>query len=279
MHRGNHYYGHSAVLARYCGLDERTPPRIHGYLQHGWNIGDGLAADHEFVAGTPVFVWSERTRRRAYALGRHATYVVGAPWAYLLRMAPGRPAAREGTIFYPFHGYEGQHVVGDHGALVAAIRRTEPGPVTICLYWQEFRSSRIRRRYERAGFRVICHGYRGGWGTDVDPGFLDRQLAELRRHRRVASNRLSTAIFYGTLAGCEPAVYGDPMQLERESGAFGGQPRIRREWPELHGEQVDPAVARAVVTAELGADRLLPPGELRRMFRWPYADPTEETAP
>ena len=271
MHHANHYYGHSHVLARYCGLDEQRPPRIHGYLQHGWNIGDGLAADHEFVTGTPVLLWSERTRRRAWSLGRRETYVVGSPWAYLLRMEPdpGVVEQREGTIWYPFHGWEGQQVVGDHDRLIAQIQLTEPGPVTICLYWQEFQSRRVRQRYERAGFRVICHGYRGDWWENLDPQFLYRQLEEQRRHRRVASNRLSSAIFYGALAGCEPAVYGNPMLLERENMAFGGQARIRRDWPQLHGEHIDPALAREAAVAELGADRLLPPAELRWVMRWP----------
>jgi hypothetical protein len=271
MHRTNHYYGHSHMLARYCGLDDRDPPRIHGYLQHGWNIGDGLATDHEYVEGVPLYLWSERTRRRAWSLGRRQTYTVGAPWAYLLRMEPdlGAVERREGTIWYPFHGWEGQHVIGDHDRLIAEIRQTEPGPVTICLYWQEFASGRLRDRYERAGFRVICHGVRGGWGEQSDSRFLYRQLAEHRRHRRVASNRLSTAVFYGTLAGCEPAVYGDPMQLERETAAFGGQPRIRQQWAELHGPQIDPVVAREYAVAELGADRLATPGELRELFGWP----------
>ncbi|HEY2792797.1 MAG TPA: hypothetical protein VGJ28_10595, partial [Micromonosporaceae bacterium] len=190
MHHANHYYGHSHVLARYCGLDDRDPPRIHGNLQHGWNIGDGLAHDHVVVPGTPLFLWSERTRRRAWSMGRRQTYVVGAPWAYLLLLEPDPGTARDGTIWYPFHGWEGQHVVGDHGRLIARIREVEPGPVTICLYWQEFQSMSLRRRYERAGFRVTCHGYRGGWWENADPAFLYRQLAELRRHRRVASNRL-----------------------------------------------------------------------------------------
>lgn len=294
MHRANHYYGHSQVLARYChladaapdqagsgragpdqagpdqaGPDRIEPPRIHGYLQHGWNIGDGLAADHEFVAGTPVFVWSERTRRRAWSLGRRQTYVVGSPWAYLLRMEPDPGGPREGTVWYPFHGWEGQPVVGDHERLIAAIRATEPGPVTVCLYWQEFRSRWLRRRYERAGFRVICHGYRGDVWGNRDPQFLYRQLAEQRRHRRVASNRLSSAVLYGVLAGCEPAVYGDPMQLSAEIPYRGGQQRVQRQWPQLHGEQVDVAVAREIAAAELGADRLVPPAEMRRLFGWP----------
>ncbi|AGZ46456.1 hypothetical protein [Actinoplanes friuliensis] len=267
MHHANHYYGHSHVLARYCGIDG-DPPRLHGYLQHGWNIGDGMAADHEFVAGTPLLLWSERTRRRAWSLGRRETYVVGSPWAYLLLQDQAPPVRRDGTIWYPFHGWEGQHVQGDHDRLIAEIKDTEPGPVTVCLYWQEFRTASVRRRYERAGFRVICHGYRGGWWEDLDPLFLHRQLDELRKHRRVASNRLCSAVFYGALAGCESAVYGDPMVLDRENLAFGGQARIQRQWPELHGTRTDPVVAREIAVAELGADRLLPPEELTRILGW-----------
>ena len=278
VHHANHYYGHSHVLARYCGLDGTDPPRIQGYLQHGWNIGDGLAPDHEFVPGVAKFVWSERVRRRAWSLGRRDVYVVGAPWAYLLALEPEPPgeSAREGTIWYPFHGWEGQHVVGDHDGLIAEIRRTEPGPVTVCLYWQEYRSRRLRQRYERAGFRVICHGYRGGWWRDLDPGFLHRQLAEQRRHARVASNRLCSAVLYGTLAGCAPAVYGDPMQLQGERSAFGGQARILREWAAMHGPEVDPEVARRVAVEELGADRLASPAELRRLFDWPLPTRTDD---
>ncbi|MEU8240211.1 hypothetical protein AB0C07_18350 [Actinoplanes missouriensis] len=271
MHHANHYYGHSYALARYCGLTPGdVPPRIHGYLQHGWNIGDGLAPDHEYVPGISSFVWSERTRRRAWSMGRRRVHVTGAPMAYLLTLSP-RPGHRDGTIWYPFHGWEGQHVQGDHDRLIAEITETEPGPVTVCLYWQEYRTAAVRRRYERAGFRVICHGYRGGWWKDLDPGFLDRQLAELLRHRRVASNRLCSAVLYGALAGCEPAVYGDPMQLHGERDLFGGRPRIRRQWAELHGKEVDPAVAHAIAVDELGADRLLPPAELRALFHWSSA--------
>jgi hypothetical protein len=269
VHHANHFYGHAHVLAEYCGLDPAAPPRIDGYVQHGWNVGDGLGPGTPYVPGRPIFVWSEQTRRRSWSMGRRYATVIGAPFLYLLAMRPSEDQQREGTIWYPFHGWEGQHVVGDHDGLIAEIRRTEPGPVTVCLYWQEYRTRQVRQRYERAGFRVICHGYRGGWWKDLDPGFLYRQLAEQRRHARVASNRLCSAVLYGALAGCAPAVYGDPMQLEGERSAFGGQARIEREWADMHGTEVDPAVAREVAIAELGADRLLPPAELRRLLGWP----------
>jgi hypothetical protein len=274
MHHANYYYGHAHVLARYCALPEPLhPPRIQGYLQHGWNIGDGLAPGVPFVEGSRLLVWSEQVRRRAWSQGRRDVVVVGSPFAYLLEMEP--PPAddeREGTIFYPFHGWEGQEVMGDHRRLIAELKAHESGPVTVCLYWNEHRVKAIRRLYEKAGFRVICHGYRGFWWRDHDREFLVRQLAELRRHRRVVSNRLCSAIWYGLLAGCQGAVYGDPMVLDNADPTFGGEPRLRRQWPEVYGYDPDESAARQIARAELGADELAAPEELRTLLGWPVAD-------
>jgi hypothetical protein len=267
VHHANHFYGHAHVMAEYCGLDPENPPRINGYLQHGWNVVDGLGVGTPYVPGRPIFVWSEQTRRRAWSMGRRQATVVGAPFLYLLEFAEPAAAdeAREGTIWYPFHGWEGQHIKGDHQRLVDEILETEPGPVTFCLYWHEFRNDRVREEYAKAG-RVICHGYRGYQWRDTDTKFLHKQLAELRKHKRVASNRLSSAIFHGVAAGCEPAVYGDPMYLDKEHRPTAE--RIRRNWPELHGKHLDQADAYASVMSELGKTYLASPAEVRAMLGW-----------
>jgi len=226
-----------------------------------------------FVEGSRLLVWSEQVRRRAWSQGRRDVTVVGSPFAYLLEMEPSPPEdEREGTIFYPFHGWEGQEVMGDHRKLIAELKAHETGPITVCLYWNEHRVKAIRRLYERAGFRVICHGYRGFWWRDHDREFLVRQLNELRRHKRVVSNRLCSAIWYGLLAGCQGAVYGDPMVLDNADPTFGGEPRLRRQWPEVYGVNPDPAPARQIARAELGADELATPEELRTLLGWPVAD-------
>jgi hypothetical protein len=276
MHHANYYYGHAHLLARYCLLDEPMhPPRMRGYYQHGWNIGDSQAPGVPFVAGSRMFVWSEEIRRRAWSLGRRNAIVTGAPFAYLLTMEPEQPdAVREGTLFYPFHGWEGQRVNGDHKRMIEELRAVESGPITACLYWNEYRQRRVRSVYERAGFRVICHGYRGYWWRDNDPQFLSRQLAELRRHRRVVSNRLCSAVWYGMLAGCDVAVYGDPMVLENADPVYGGEPRIRAQWPELYGYETDRKECSELARHQLGADRLATPAELRAYLGWP--DPPED---
>jgi len=272
MHPANQHYGHGHALARYCGLPGGVPDRIRGYVQHGWNPGEGFGERIVRLGGFPSFVWSSRTRRRSIATGRRNVVVTGAPWLYLLAVSPPPAAERAGTIWYPFHGWEAQEVLGDHGRLVDHIRAVEPGPVTVCLYWHEYQNLRLRRRYERAGFRVICHGSRGGPDRPPDPGFLIRQLGELVAHRRVASNRLTTAVLYGASVGCEPAVYGDPMVIENDWSRYGDQARARREWPMLHGEQVDVRAAREAALAELGHGELREPDELRHLLGWRRRD-------
>jgi len=79
---------------------------------------------------------------------------------------------------------------------------------------------------------------------------------------------LSTAIFYGVAAGCEPAVYGDPMEMDGENPLFGGQSRIERLWPEMLGPSIDLEAARATTDLELGKPWMMPPAELRMLFDW-----------
>ncbi|GAA3227386.1 hypothetical protein [Actinocorallia longicatena] len=234
---------------------------------------NGFGTRHSFEPGWSRFLWSERVRRRGLSLDGHDGRVIGAPWNYLLELEPEQPLSkREGVIWYPFHGWEQQRVIGDHKGLIEEIRDVETGPVTVCLYWLEYKDSGMRELYESAGFRVISHGFRGNNYRYTDTNFLKRQLAELRTHRRVASNRLSTAILYGISVGCEPAVYGDPMVLDDAHPVFGGVGRLRRQWPELHGERVDPGRAREIAREELGTDYRAEPAELRELFRWPAAE-------
>ncbi len=270
MNHQNHWYGHAHVLARYVGLTGR-PPRIWGYLQHGWNVHDGYGADDSPPVGVPRLVWSDGPRRRGSAAGAGHYHVLGAPFGYLLAMTPepeARAKRRRGTIFYPFHGWEAQAIFGDHHQLATEIAdRAEP-PVTVCLYWLEYGYPQVRAVYESFGFRVITHGRRGGHYQGTDPRFLDKQLAELRRHRYAASNRLGTALLYAAAAGCSIGVYGDPMLIENEHPAYGGNARLRRLWPALHRPRVEPTVADEFAVQELGVRHIAGPTEVADVLGW-----------
>ena len=290
MHHANHFYGHAHIMARYVGLEE--PPRMWGYLQHGWNMHDGFAVGTVFAPRYPKFVWSQACARRGWADGLRDYVTVGAPWLYLLELEKQREwladaPERTGTIVYPFHGWEGQQVVGSHTEYVEEIKAAEGDvPITVCLHWNEFDNPEVRREYEAAGVRVITHGQRGYLWQDTDVAFLYRQLAEMRRHKRVVSNRMSSAVLYGATAGNEVGVYGDPMELEADHAILGGASKPRRMWPQMHQFSVPRDYAYGVAADELGLDHVLPETEIIDVFGWgdvlthplppPPAPPLEE---
>ena len=156
-----------------------------------------------------------------------------------------RRSRRTGTIVYPFHGWEGQQVLGSHTAYIEEVKATEGDvPITVCLHWNEYDNPKVRREYEDAGVRVVTHGQRGYLWQDTDVAFLYRQLHEMRRHRRVVSNRMSSAILYAASAGVEVGVYGDPMALESDHAVLGGVGKPRRIWPEMHQFSVPDGLRR-----------------------------------
>ena len=272
MHHANHFYGHAHIMARYVGLDH--PPRIWGYLQHGWNMHDGFAVGTVFTPQYTKYVWSEACARRGWAAGLRNYMVVAAPWLYLLeleRQAEWQAAAphRVGTIVYPFHGWEGQQVLGNHSAYIEEVKAAEGDvPITFCLYWNEYDNPKIRREYEEAGVRVVTHGQRGYLWQDTDVPFLYRQLREIRRHSRVVSNRMTSAILYGASAGAEVGIYGDPMALESDHAVLGGVGKPRRVFPDMHQFAVPREIALETALRELGADEMLLPEEVIDAFGW-----------
>ena len=267
MDSSNYWYGHAQALAQYCGLDALPP--IHGIIQHGWTFVHGYGAAHKPPMGLTKFVWSDVCRRRGQILGWRDYQPIGAPLLYLDAILPHDEGEREGTIWYPFHGTpDFEKVDGNHAALIDEIKDTESGPVTMCLYFVEYEMPHVRQLYEDAGFRVICHGQRGAKWQGTDANFMVRQLLELRRHKRVASNRLSTALFYGIQAGCEPAIYGDPMELVDMKAGFDGEALFRAWYPELFGAEVDLDRARELAAQELGVADMMPPDELALTLGW-----------
>ena len=269
MDHTNHWYGHAHTLAEYCGLSPESPPPVRGVIQHGWTFVHGFGYGHVTDQSLAKYVWSDVCRRRGEAIGWRNYFVIGAPFLYLMQLVADPGEEREGTIWYPFHGTKDyESVRGSHHELIEEIRDTEDGPVTMCLYYVEYEDPQTRRLYEDAGFRVITHGHRGSKWQGTDRFFLHRQLAEQRRHRRVASNRLTTAVLYGIAAGCEPAVYGDPMDFVGVKAGFNGAGLLEAQFPELFGKDIDVQRAREVAHRELGADFIASPEELRYVLGW-----------
>ncbi|HTU30635.1 MAG TPA: hypothetical protein VMF07_14720 [Solirubrobacteraceae bacterium] len=281
MHTENQLYGHASILHEYCGYTDEFLWPIHGVLQHGWM---SIPGDHPALGRLPVtkFMWSEHIGDQAIAEGWEGVTPIGASFLYLLALPqPRLDAEPEGTIVYPWHGLPWSQTIGDHRRYVAEVLEVEDGPVTFCLHWHDYEQEALRRIYSPEGARVITNGppivqdlnLRGR--IRVDRSYLTRQLFELRRHRRVVSNRLTTAILYGIAAGNEIGLYGPPMHNELDTVGYAW---FQKRFPELHGVRADPEAARIVGDRELGRDLLRTPEELREIVGW-HTERGRETPP
>lgn len=261
-HPDNAYYGHKRLLAEYAGMGA-SPPPIRGHVQHGWSPSDGVSERARLVSWLPKLVWNDVNRKAADEAGVGPVETIGAPFCYYDRVAPPPPAhSPQATIYYPFHSWERADYLGSHHELVAAIDDHERGPVTVCLYWREFDQVVVRRIYESAGFRVVCHGRR------ADPYFTIRQREELLLHDRVASNRVATALWYGGYLGRCMAVYGPVFSIESQGEAAGFDCYQRSRWPALFEGRLDSESSRQLAAYELGDGFVMAPDELREVLGW-----------
>ena len=267
MDTQNHFYGHTAALAAYAGLSR--PRHVAGLIQHGWttippipvNFGD--FPDVERDGRRKLFVWSHESRAWDPSQSRRQSFPLGSPWAYLI----STPAARQrleasrgsGTLIMPLHGTRIIPVQGDQGSLAKDYLRVE-GPSTVCLHSEDIHKPEVVGSWLEAGHRVVTAGPRH------DPDFLGRILSLVISHERLVANRLMTSVLYAAAAGRQIGVYGDPLGL---GGAdVVSQDDVARVWPELHGEQVDQAVATELARRELGFQHLLEPEPLREVLGW-----------
>lgn len=268
------YYGHDTILAWYCGL--RFPRPILARLQHGWNPNSGFGDPHlrsdqqGLTRLLPKLVWNVHNAAFARSAGLSRVEAIGAPFLYLLDLLEGGlpdmvdEEGRCDTLVYPFHhGAESKGARVDVEYVNHLLEREGRDGVTVCLYWRDFDVLDIREIYERAGFVVMSHGRR------EDPLFLVRQREVLRRHRRVVTNRVSSALWYAGMLGCELEVYGPVSDHQSSARAQSIRLMQRERWPELFEVGgVVPGDARRLAAEELGAGQQREPNELRALLGW-----------
>lgn len=282
MHEHNRFHGQQEILARFVGgCDPVFPPPLPGHLQHEWDESEACSRPAPFPAGFAHFVWSDRTRRRLAQRGQRRCVAIGAPWLYLMEFdradgpvvpppagaTPGdlsfdTTAVAGGTAWFPYHGLEGAHLAG---MLSREIRALTPGPVTVVLTRPDAHVASLREAYERLGMSVTTLPPRvrpaGWWG----PGQLEVLREVFFRHKRVASNRLDTALLLGGAAGLTPFVDG-PIPTGRRTGTRTGEAFEML----AGGQRLNSAMEYCL--AELGEDSMLPAPVLRMLLGWGIRD-------
>ncbi len=261
----NHYYGHSGAFAAYVGLTK--PRHVRGLVQHGWTASSPLDTHfRDFPSigrpgGRPdrsLFVWSHSSRSWDPATADRASVPIGAPWLYLCAAA-GQAEPGTGTVILPVHGIPTQRLHGDHRTVAREWAATE-GPSTVCLYHVEAADPAVVAAYRDAGHTCVTLGER------TDAAFVARLRTLITGASRVVSNRLSTPIVYAAALGIDAAVTGDAMRLDGE--AVDPSARLRETWPEFFDPSASVSDRLEVARAEVGADHLREPDELRVLLGW-----------
>ncbi|WP_243063525.1 hypothetical protein [Humibacter sp. RRB41] len=261
----NHYYGHSAALARAAGLD--SVRHINGLIQHGWTVTSPNLAQFADFATLPKtarrLVWSHAARGWSAEDDSFETTAIGAPFLYLSALTAGAPSRRSAAVVFPVHGTRLVEVGSDDVAFAREIADRE-GPAVICVHPEDLDRPDKRAVWTKFGHTVVSAGARR------DPEFLGRILALVRSAPRVVSNQLSTAILYAAAEGTEIAIYGS----DASTGSLGTgvAERTRDLWPEFYAD-VDTERLRSIALAELGRDHLLDPAGLRAALGWEHRSP------
>lgn len=268
------FYGHTSVLAWFCGL--HVPRPVLAHLQHGWNPRMGFGKKDLYHRGgltqaLPKLVWNSHNARLATEYGLRRVHAIGAPFLYLLELLDGggrwseppiADTSRRGVLVYPHHHGASGGGVRSIDRYIEQLLEREGAEARVCLYWRDFHDVDLRSQYEHAGFEVICHGSR------TDPLFLVRQREEILKHARVVTNRVATALWYAALLGSEVEVYG-PLSDSRSVGWAEHFDKLQRDrWPFLFAGSTGGRTAWEAAHGELGVEHRRTRLELLELLGW-----------
>jgi hypothetical protein len=266
MHPSNDYYGHEMILSWAASI--HRPKRTFGYIQHGWKPESGFPADMRLIPRAPLFVWSEANRTAtATRHPGHAVEAIGAPFLYLHEFL--KPAlAREPTkdlLVYPCHQLRSAPLASEvHSTLIDQVRDLDATSTTVNLHPYEFDDGHTGALYQTdlPEATLTTNWLRPPWVVSDDPTMLIRQILQILDHRRVVSNCLTTALLYASYLGRDAQLLRHP---ERRQPPTEGRGKALHE--ELE-QATDGEPLRAIAGAELGADHLRTPDELRAIMGW-----------
>ncbi|MBT2549814.1 hypothetical protein [Arthrobacter sp. ISL-65] len=275
----NHFYGHSAVLAGYAGL--QRPRHMAGLLQHGWTPVTPIRTHFADLADSApqgnLFTWTHASRgwseEESVRETGFASTPIGSPALYLAEMVRNSGVAIERSIdavVFPFHGTRLLDVEGDHQGYAKEVFERE-GSALVCMHVDDLQKPEIVEAWRQAGHSITTAGERR------DPAFLARVMWLLMSSKKVVSNRLATALMYGAAVETPVSLYGPHFQIAGVQET-SSEEYLRSLWPEFYEESISVPVLQKIAYAELGHEYMKSPSDLRSVLGWdsrglrPFAD-------
>ena len=203
LHTPNDYYGHAALLKRYCGLPPERPLKVA--IEHGIMINDYVwDVDRRtdmplFLCASPAHAETYRRlapRKRALAIGPLVRYAAAeAP-------PPARVVDKTMVVFptHSTHRVRAEFDVDTFCSRIAEISR-DFSNVVVCLYWKDVLDGRAAA-YRARGFECVSAGHM------FDFTFLRRLVGIIGCASLVYTNEVGSQVMYSVLLG-------KPVWIER----------------------------------------------------------------
>ncbi len=273
----NHGYGMGTLFREYAGLSRDEPLTFSS--DHGVPIDTGLEDPVDFDHGLPVFLACNPDRvasfaRRGKPRPIHCAFPIHYARALMERKFDWHPPTeRLGTIVFPhksggtldrsfdFHGF---------GKWIADLP-DEYQPVVMCIYWMDYLKDR-HLPYIELGLPVVT------CGNFFDSQFLFRFIDLCSRFRYSCSNGIASSFPLSVLCGCHffsadagPVQEKKPTKEVRSVSNPGQNTETGRRLASMAPFPPEPggyAEQRGYAEWLTGADRVLPPEEIREIQQW-----------
>jgi hypothetical protein len=207
MHLSNYYYGHSHVLAKYCGI--KTKKKIYGVVQHG--VDDGTAfPSRAFFRRVPFFVWNAPLANLYHQRGWRKPIIIGSPILYLedvhFLQKEKKSLVRDlvWVAFAPHHTIHGE----GRKHLSAFLRELQdinfPRDHKVYLHRNEYEDYECRRMVEQYNFVPTTI-----WDSEDlfwDESFISRLIGEFNLFDVALFSQAGTAFWYAAYVGVDARV-------------------------------------------------------------------------
>lgn len=261
MFKGNVFYGIRKIINRYRKASDNA--RLPFAVMHGF-----LERSTPFYEVPPLPIWcTSDIEKELYSHYKYDAKTLGSAFLYHLSNVGIRPFSKatrlgRGVLVLPLHSTNHQRPRQNHECILESVRdlvgNNHLKDVTVQLFGLDLDSLDF---YRRAGVNVASSGHY------LTQDFFDKFTKTAMRHSIVASNAMTTGLFYCSALGLEVAKLDAPYQI------MGTDPWVNDEmfeinerlWAHLLGED-----AKDYSAERLGASYVLHPKELNDLFQQEY---------